>query len=257
MSAPTESHYEDWLRRLDVAVCRGADGGHDRHGVPAPGEAPGRLWSRRHRDGVVGGPRARHRSHARVRGYTEEERPVSIQIFGGDPAKMADAAQIVEGMGADIVDVNMGCPVPKISKHNAGCSLMRDPGARGARRRRDGQGGEDSRHREDARRLERPRSQRAAACADGAGRRRRGGDDSRTDGGAVVQGTRRLGSRLARRDQPRHPCARQRRLRRARADHRSPRHRRQRCAGRTRCAAQSVDSRAGGRRGVRPVRRER
>src|SRR5436190_6814882 len=59
--------------------------------------------------------------------YTEEERPVSIQIFGGDPVKMAESAQIVEGLGADIVDGNMVCPVPKIAKHNAGCSLMREP----------------------------------------------------------------------------------------------------------------------------------
>ncbi len=59
--------------------------------------------------------------------FTEDERPVSIQIFGGDPQKMADAAQIVEGMGADVVDVNMGCPVPKIARHHAGCSLMREP----------------------------------------------------------------------------------------------------------------------------------
>ncbi len=59
--------------------------------------------------------------------YTEAERPVSIQIFGGDPSRMAEAAQIVESMGANVVDINMGCPVPKISKHNAGCALMREP----------------------------------------------------------------------------------------------------------------------------------
>jgi tRNA-dihydrouridine synthase B len=59
--------------------------------------------------------------------YTEEERPIALQIFGGNPDTMAEAARIVEGMGADVVDVNMGCPVKKIARHNAGCSLMREP----------------------------------------------------------------------------------------------------------------------------------
>ena len=59
--------------------------------------------------------------------FTEEERPIAVQIFGGDPGKMALAAQVVEWLGADAVDVNMGCPVPKVAKNRAGCSLMRDP----------------------------------------------------------------------------------------------------------------------------------
>src|SRR4026208_2280389 len=59
--------------------------------------------------------------------YTEEERTISRPSFSGEPDKMAAAAQLVESLGADIVDVNMGCPVPKIAKHHAGCSLMREP----------------------------------------------------------------------------------------------------------------------------------
>ena len=109
--------------------------------------------------------------------YTEEERPVSIQIFGGDPEKMADAAQIVEGLGANIVDVNMGCPVPKIAKHNAGCSLMREPAHAASGDRRDDAESENSRYREDARRVERTLDQRAGSGQDGRGRgrfRRRG-----------------------------------------------------------------------------------
>src|SRR5512137_2352484 len=54
--------------------------------------------------------------------FTEEERPVAVQLFGGDPGRMARAAQAIERLGADVVDVNMGCPVPKVAKGMAGCS---------------------------------------------------------------------------------------------------------------------------------------
>jgi nifR3 family TIM-barrel protein len=51
-----------------------------------------------------------------------------VQLFGGDPEIMAEAARIVEADGADVIDVNMGCPARKISgKCNAGVSLMREP----------------------------------------------------------------------------------------------------------------------------------
>jgi nifR3 family TIM-barrel protein len=59
--------------------------------------------------------------------FTDEERPVAVQLFGGDPGRMARAAQQIERFGADVVDVNMGCPVRKVAKGMAGCSLMRDP----------------------------------------------------------------------------------------------------------------------------------
>lgn len=55
------------------------------------------------------------------------EKPVSIQLFGADPARMAEAAAVVEEAGADVVDINCGCPVRKITKNQAGAALLRCP----------------------------------------------------------------------------------------------------------------------------------
>jgi tRNA-dihydrouridine synthase B len=57
----------------------------------------------------------------------ETERPVTIQIFGSEPESMAEAAKIVEQAGPDLIDVNMGCPTPKIVKNGEGSALMRRP----------------------------------------------------------------------------------------------------------------------------------
>lgn len=55
------------------------------------------------------------------------ERPVGIQIFGGEPDMMARAAAIVAQHGPDLIDINMGCPVPKVTRNDEGCALMKDP----------------------------------------------------------------------------------------------------------------------------------
>jgi tRNA-dihydrouridine synthase B len=56
-----------------------------------------------------------------------DEHPLAIQIFGAEPAAMAEAARMVEAAGADIVDMNFGCPVRKVTKTGAGAHLMEDP----------------------------------------------------------------------------------------------------------------------------------
>lgn len=57
----------------------------------------------------------------------DRERPIAIQIFGSDPDSMAKAARYVEDSGADIIDINMGCPTPKIVKNGSGSALMCQP----------------------------------------------------------------------------------------------------------------------------------
>jgi tRNA-dihydrouridine synthase B len=70
-----------------------------------------------------------HRNE-RTLGYLRvggDERPLAIQIFGSDPTAMAEAARFVEAAGADLVDMNFGCPVKKVTKTGAGASLLDDP----------------------------------------------------------------------------------------------------------------------------------
>src|SRR5436309_1255615 len=70
-----------------------------------------------------------HRNE-RTLGYLRvgaDEHPLAIQIFGSAPAAMAEAARMVEAAGADIVDMNFGCPVKKVTKTGAGASLLDEP----------------------------------------------------------------------------------------------------------------------------------
>lgn len=70
---------------------------------------------------VNGNPRTRELMY-----FSEEERPLAIQIYGSDAATMREAALVVEELGADVCDINMGCPANKVLKGCAGAALMGD-----------------------------------------------------------------------------------------------------------------------------------
>src|SRR6266699_279993 len=66
----------------------------------------------------------------RTLGYlriSAEESPLAVKIFGSDPVVMTEAARMVEDAGADVVDINFGCPVRKVTKTGAGATLLEDP----------------------------------------------------------------------------------------------------------------------------------
>jgi len=68
-----------------------------------------------------------NRPQTRIMDLAANEHPIGIQIFGHEPDVMAQAAQMAEARGADFLDINMGCPVPKITNGKDGCALMREP----------------------------------------------------------------------------------------------------------------------------------
>ena len=80
--------------------------------------------------------------------------PISAQLFGSDPQVMAEAARIVEDLGFDLVDLNLGCPAKKVVKCNGGSGLLRDLPLIRQDFRVGARGGEDSVHREVPRRME-------------------------------------------------------------------------------------------------------
>ena len=71
-----------------------------------------------------------HHRNERTLGYlriASDEHPLAVQIFGSEPQTMAEAARMVEEAGADLVDINFGCPVKKVTKTGAGATLLDDP----------------------------------------------------------------------------------------------------------------------------------
>src|SRR5215204_5365488 len=74
--------------------------------------------------GLAYGDRRTHREFLRMH---PDEHPVSIQLFGHDPAIMREAAAMAAAAGADLIDLNMGCPVRKVCRTGAGAALLDDP----------------------------------------------------------------------------------------------------------------------------------
>lgn len=98
------------------------------------GNLPFRLLCRRFGAALVSSEMMSCHGLVRGQGQTRRmlvtdpaEHPLAFQLFGADPAVMAEASLLVAEAGADVVDLNFGCPVPKVVRHRGGAALMKEP----------------------------------------------------------------------------------------------------------------------------------
>ena len=112
--------------RDPLAARSGADGGRQRAGLSPTGPpfGAGLVCSE-----MVSCAGLSHKNEKTL-GYLRiaaDEHPLAVQIFGSEPGVMAEAARMVEDAGADIVDINFGCPVRKATKTGAGANCLTSP----------------------------------------------------------------------------------------------------------------------------------
>jgi tRNA-dihydrouridine synthase B len=126
MAGVTDTVFRRFIR--NASVFSGQESGDARHLVEAP------ISNQQSGCGLImteftsadGLSRMRESKRKRYLSYDEDEHPISAQLFGSDPATLAEAAKIVEDAGFDMVDLNLGCPAKRVVSCNGGSGLLRD-----------------------------------------------------------------------------------------------------------------------------------
>src|SRR5271156_5026487 len=126
MAGVTDTVFRRFIR--NASVFSGQERGDSRHLVEAP------ISNQQSGCGLImteftsadGLSRMRESKRKRYLSYDEDEHPISAQLFGSDPATLAEAAKIVEDAGFDMVDLNLGCPAKRVVSCNGGSGLLRD-----------------------------------------------------------------------------------------------------------------------------------
>src|ERR1700678_117921 len=128
MAGVTDTVFRRFIRNASIFTGHGKGEAPDRHLVETP------ISNQQSGCGLImteftsadGLSRMRESKRKRYLSYDEDEHPISAQLFGSDPATLAEAARIVEDAGFDMVDLNLGCPAKRVVSCNGGSGLLRD-----------------------------------------------------------------------------------------------------------------------------------